>query len=75
MKYIQIAIFLIICILFFYFNMNSFYFLIPFSAFFGTLLYQLYIFDKRRPQTCLHAFKINNFSGFYLFLSFLTFSL
>ena len=66
---------LLIFFAFFINSMNSLYFLIPFSALVVTLLYQVYIFDKRKPKTCLHAFKINNFSGFYLFLTFLTFSL
>ena len=33
------------------------------------------IFDKKKPVACMQAFKVNNFSGFYLFLTFLTFSL
>ncbi|MDC3152238.1 4-hydroxybenzoate octaprenyltransferase [Pelagibacteraceae bacterium] len=65
---------LLTIIVFFLNNMNSIYFLIPFSAFTMTLFYQLYIFDKRKPKTCLQAFKTNNFSGFYLFLTFLTIS-
>ena len=60
--------------LFFSFNMDTLYFLIPLALFFMTLLYQLFIFNKRKPKTCLQAFKINNFSGFYIFLTFLTFS-
>ena len=40
-----------------------------------SLLYQIFNFDKEKPKTCLEAFKINNFSGFYIFLTFLTFSL
>ena len=76
-KFVLFAYSLSSCILliFFYWNMNSLYFLIPFSAFFLTLLYQILIFNKKKPMTCLNAFKINNFSGFYLFLTFLTFSL
>tara|TARA_X000000368_G_scaffold401460_1_gene374380 strand:- start:12 stop:872 length:861 start_codon:yes stop_codon:yes gene_type:complete len=69
------SISIIIFFIFFYNNMNSFFFLFPLLAFFITLFYQVYIFDKRKPKTCLQAFKINNFSGFYLFLSFLTFSI
>ena len=61
--------------IFFFYNMNSLYFLIPFLAFSFTLVYQILIFDKKKPLTCLNAFKINNFSGFYLFLTFLTLSL
>ena len=65
----------LVLLVFFYFNMNSIYFLFPLLGFFVTLFYQIYIFDKRKPETCMHAFKVNNFSGFYLFLTFLTFSL
>ena len=65
----------LILLIFFYFNMNSFYFLFPLLVFFTTLFYQINIFNKRKPETCMEAFKINNFSGFYLFLTFLTLSL
>ena len=34
-----------------------------------SLFYQLKIFDKDNPLTCLKAFKINNLSGFLVFLS------
>ena len=68
------SISLVILFLFFYKKMNSIYFLIPFSAFLITLFYQIVTFDKSNPKTCLNAFKINNYSGFYLFLTFLTFS-
>ena len=64
-----------ILLVFFYLNMNSVYFLFPLLGFFVTLFYQIYIFDKRKPETCMQAFRINNFSGFYLFLTFLTLSL
>ena len=66
---------LIILALFFFNKMNSFYFLIPFSAFALSLYYQIFLFNKKNPLTCLNAFKINNFSGFYLLLTFLTFSI
>ena len=62
-------------LVFFYLNMNSIFFLFPLLGFFATLFYQIYIFDKKKPETCMQAFKVNNFSGFYLFLTFLTFSL
>ena len=65
---------LLILLIYFYFNMSSLYFLIPMSAFSFTLIYQIFIFNKKKPKTCMQAFKINNFSGFYLFLTFLTFS-
>ena len=66
---------LLILILFFVNKVDTYYFLFPFLAFFSTLIYQLIIFDKQKPKTCMDAFRINNFSGFYLFLAFLTFSL
>ncbi len=65
---------LIILFLFFYKKMNSIYFLIPFSAFLISLIYQVLSFNKKKYDTCLNAFKINNYSGFYLFLTFLTLS-
>ena len=39
------------------------------SLFIISLIYQIIIFDKKNPTTCLKAFKINNLSGFLLFLS------
>ena len=65
----------LILFIFFYLNMNSIYFLFPLLGFSATLFYQIYIFDKKKPVSCMQAFKVNNFSGFYLFLTFLTFSL
>ena len=66
---------LVTLFLFFLYNMDSLYFLIPFLAFSITLFLQIFIFNKQKPVTCLAAFKMNNYSGFYLFLAFLTFSL
>ncbi|MDC0472666.1 4-hydroxybenzoate octaprenyltransferase [Pelagibacteraceae bacterium] len=34
-----------------------------------TLIYQIKIFKKNKPEKCLQAFKLNNFSGLALFLS------
>ena len=62
-------------IYFFSSKMPSLIYIMPLSAFILTLIYQIMIFDRFKPLTCLRAFKINNFSGFYLFISFLTFSL
>jgi len=36
-----------------------------------SLIYQLKIFNKDNPNTCLKAFKINNFSGIFLLASIL----
>ena len=44
---------------------------IIFLILFGlTLFYQIYVFDLKNPSSCLKAFKINNLSGFLVFLSF-----
>ena len=48
-------------------GINFFTFLM--LIFFLSLLYQIKIFNKNDPLSCLKAFKINNFSGFFLFLS------
>ena len=45
-------------------NITTFLILI----FFSTLVYQIKIFEKERPEICLKAFKMNNFSGLILFL-------
>ena len=36
-----------------------------------SLFYQILKFDKKYPSTCLKMFKFNNYSGLFLFLSFL----
>jgi 4-hydroxybenzoate polyprenyl transferase len=35
------------------------------------LIYQIINFNKKKPKTCLNSFKINNYSGLFLFLSFI----
>jgi len=35
-----------------------------------SLFYQLKIYDKNNPDACLRAFKLNNLSGLFLFLTF-----
>ena len=42
--------------------------------FISTLVYQILIFDKKKPKTCLKAFKINNISGLILFVAILNLS-
>tara|TARA_B110000444_G_C18668368_1_gene514075 strand:- start:44 stop:898 length:855 start_codon:yes stop_codon:yes gene_type:complete len=37
--------------------------------FFFSLVYQLYIFKKNDPKSCLKAFKVNNFTGLFMFMS------
>ncbi len=36
-----------------------------------SLIYQIIHFDKNEPETCLNSFKLNNYSGLLLFLSFI----
>jgi len=36
--------------------------------FFVSLVYQIIKFKKNQPALCLHAFKLNNYSGLFLFL-------
>ncbi len=36
--------------------------------FFLSLIYQIVIFKKNEPASCLNAFKVNNYSGLFLFL-------
>ena len=62
--YLISSTFLIISI---YSKMNSIYSLILLIFFVLTLIYQIRIFDKNNPKTCLKAFKINNLSGLTLF--------
>ena len=71
---INYSITIIILILFFFNNSHSSIFLVPFTAFILTLIYQIINFDKRNPISCLDSFKINNISGFYMFITFLTLS-
>ena len=39
--------------------------------FFISLVYQIIKFKKNQPALCLHAFKLNNYSGLFLFLGIL----
>ena len=59
---------LIIFLLFFDF-MGLNIFTILFIIFASSLIYQILIFDKSNPKSCLSAFKLNNLSGFILFLT------
>ena len=71
---INYSITIIILMLFFFNNSQHIIFLIPFTAFIFTLIYQIINFDKKNPISCLESFKINNISGFYMFVTFLTLS-
>ena len=33
-----------------------------------SLFYQIFLFNKKKPETCLKAFKANNFTGLFLFI-------
>jgi 4-hydroxybenzoate polyprenyltransferase len=37
--------------------------------FFISLIYQLIIFERKNSLNCLKAFKVNNYSGFFIFMS------
>ena len=67
--YLLSSIFLIFVL---YPKMNFDVSLILLFLFFLSLIYQLYIFDKKKPKLCLRAFKFNNLSGLILFLSILS---
>ena len=47
----------------------SLFFLISFII---TLFYQIFKFNENKPADCLKMFKLNNLSGFFLFLSLIT---
>ena len=47
----------------------SLFFLISFII---TLFYQIFKFNENKPADCLRMFKLNNLSGFFLFLSIVT---
>ncbi len=46
------------------FNASTFFIM----SFMITLVYQIINFKKNEPSTCLESFKLNNFSGLFLFL-------
>ena len=53
------------------FNYLTFFMII----FILSLIYQIKLFDKTKPQTCLKTFKLNNFSGLNLFFVILSINL
>ena len=58
-----------ILVLYVFFNHHkNIYFLFFLSMFIVTLIYQILKFDKKNQINCLRLFKINSFSGFFLFL-------
>ena len=46
------------------FNVSTFFIFL----FVGSLIYQILSFKKNKPLSCLNAFKVNNYSGLFLFL-------
>ena len=52
------------------YNLNFNYSFIFLGFFVLTLIYQIKIFKIKKPSNCLKAFKINNWSGLMIFLSF-----
>ena len=59
-----------ILVLYVFFNHHkNFYFLFFLSMFIVSLIYQILKFDKENQINCLKLFKINSFSGLFLFLS------
>ena len=65
----------LILLFFFYKNMQNLILIIPFLAFSTSLIFQVIHFNRKKPITCLNAFKINNFSGLFLFLAMMGLSL
>ena len=63
----------LILILGFMLEINKYIFLIS-LCFISTLIYQMKIFKLQNPLSCLNAFKINNFTGFLVFLFILSFN-
>ena len=60
--------FLILMMLFFK-NLELNYFTFFLGTYFISLIYQIKMFNKNNPVSCLNAFKINNISGLLLFLT------
>ena len=51
------------------------YFLIFFTLFIITLIYQMKKFNPKKPKTCLESFKLNNLSGMLMFLNIFSFTI
>jgi len=64
---------LLILILGFMLEINKYIFLIS-LCFISSLTYQMKIFKLQNPQSCLKAFKMNNFTGFLVFLFIFSFN-
>ena len=53
----------------FFKNLELNYFTFFLGTYFISLIYQIKMFNKNNPVSCLNAFKINNISGLLLFLT------
>ena len=77
----QIKLFVSICyiitsiLIFFVFieKLSVNFFSLFLIMFYMSLIYQLKIFKKENDSSCLRAFRINNLSGFFLFVSIMFF--
>ena len=58
---------LFILIIFYMLETNKYLFLVSIPFIFS-LFYQVKIFDIKKPKTCLSAFKVNNLTGFLIFI-------
>tara|TARA_B100000029_G_scaffold110409_1_gene102323 strand:- start:3963 stop:4826 length:864 start_codon:yes stop_codon:yes gene_type:complete len=63
----------LILILGYMLNIKNLLFLIS-VLFILTLIYQIKLFNLKNPDTCLSAFKINNYTGLFIFTFILSFS-
>ena len=70
--YLISSMFLFISI---YSIMNMNYSIILLISYILSLAYQIKIFDRKKPTTCLRAFKINNLSGLLLYSTIMSLSL
>jgi 4-hydroxybenzoate polyprenyltransferase len=59
--------FIILCLFRNYIGLNTFTTFL--TLFFGSLIYQILIFNKDNPTICLKIFKSNNLSGFFFIFS------
>jgi len=66
----------VLCILILCFMMEINKYLLILSIFFIiTLIYQIKIFRIDNPKSCLHAFRVNNFTGIFIFIFIFSFTL
>ena len=72
--FVSLSYFFTLTILFYLFSSELGFnaFSVLFTLFAVSLLYQLIKFEIKSPKNCLLAFKVNNFSGLFLFLGILS---